>query len=340
MRSRGFAIWILGLVLLLTAACTASRPPTPTPPPASDGGAAEATQPPTPSPTPSPTETQEQVVSEETATPETIEITTLTPAAEETSTPESTPADEAATEQTGEATAEQEAFMQDVQELQTMFQELAEKYPDGFDGRLIARADFVGMPGIEGLARAGFWVLDDTLKSFDPSMGMWAAFQRFFKDHPDAILVYEMESQRPVWCREKWNDFSCQFADHPVHFVGWASWRRAQLALGGGMPLDEQTAGLSKRAKDWEDIGLTSGSLPSWHRDQQGYPTNWSMRVYVLYNERAIPLFGLEGKIWYSMPYGEGKVILDGDLTIIAAGELPALDEDIQWAIIKTYASR
>jgi len=59
MRSRGFAIWILGLVLLVTAACTASRPPTPTPPPASDGGAAEATPPSTPTPDPSPTETLE-----------------------------------------------------------------------------------------------------------------------------------------------------------------------------------------------------------------------------------------------------------------------------------------
>ena len=63
MRSRGFAIWILGLALLVTAACTASRPPTPTPPPASAGGAAEATQRPThtatlpPTATPTPTET-------------------------------------------------------------------------------------------------------------------------------------------------------------------------------------------------------------------------------------------------------------------------------------------
>ena len=76
MRSRGFAMWILGLALLLTAACTASRPPTPTPPPASEGGAAEATQPPTPTPEPSPTETPEP---------------TPTPTEKPTRTPELTP---------------------------------------------------------------------------------------------------------------------------------------------------------------------------------------------------------------------------------------------------------
>jgi len=107
MRSRGFAMWVLGLVLLLaTAACTASRPPTPTPPPASDGGAAEATQRHTRTATSPPTATQEQVDVEGTATPATIEITTLTPAEEDSPTPESTPADKTATEQADEATAE------------------------------------------------------------------------------------------------------------------------------------------------------------------------------------------------------------------------------------------
>ncbi len=112
MRSRGFAMWILGLVLLLTAACTASRPPTPTPPPASDGGAAEATQPSTPThtatlpPTATAPATPEQADAEGTATPGTAEDTTLTPAVEDSPTPESTPADKTATEQADEATPE------------------------------------------------------------------------------------------------------------------------------------------------------------------------------------------------------------------------------------------
>ena len=267
-----------------------------------------------------------------TATPTFTPTPTVTPTPKPSQTP--TP------NITATAKAEQEAFMQDVQELRAMFQELAEQYPDGFDGRLIARADFVGMPGIEGLARAGFWVLDDTLKSFDPSMGLWAAFQRFFKDHPDATLVYVMRTDRAVWCKEKWNDFSCQFAGHPVHFAGWLSWKRAQLALGGGLALDEQTAALSRKAKDWIDNGLTGGTLPSWHRDQQGYPTNWKMQVYVFHGGGAIPLFGLEGNTWDAAPYGEGKSLLKGKLNIISAADLPELDAAIQQAIIETYESR
>ena len=62
MCNRGWTmrIWMFGLaLLLLTAACTASRPPTPTPPPASEGGAAKTAPPPTPTPEPSPTATLE-----------------------------------------------------------------------------------------------------------------------------------------------------------------------------------------------------------------------------------------------------------------------------------------
>jgi len=198
--------WMFGLaLLLLTAACTASRPPTPTPPPASDGGNAEATRPSMPSPTPSPT-----------ATPEPSPTPTPTGTPDLTATAQAEQVAATATAQAEQEQAEEQLW-QEIEELKQAFEE---GYPYTLEEPYQLRVDVGRSPEmvIAGLVTQEF----QFVKIGDQSL--WDRLNEIGRLAEQAGYRMELHVDGTVYLHEDGG------AKYPIHLEDWvAKSRRKRL---------------------------------------------------------------------------------------------------------------
>ena len=291
-------VMLLGLVALALLSGCADAAPTP----AEAMREAEAAVPaavtvtaadlrPTPTPTPEPT-----------ATP------TPTP----TPTPEATPTPDA------EAKAQQ-----DLQELQQAFAQIVEQYPEGYTETFGVRGHHTMLGGELGLGRAIYAVVEDIIQALDPSLELWSQYQLYLRKHPDSKLVIVFETNRAVWCRDKWLESTCQFTEQPIKAVAIAEWFAGRPIVRKAYALNPYTEQVAKQADDWL-VELISGSLPFWERDRKGYWTEWQAAIFVANKSGEVkPLVGFQGKT-RSIGANEGDGILEGSFQIFVPKEVDA----------------
>ncbi len=291
MRSRGLAMWILGLALLVTAACTASRPPTPTPPPASDGGAAEATRPSTPSPTPSPTETQKP---------------SPTPTLDLTATEQAQQAAATATAQAQIIEARQ-AEKEHIAAIQQIFTHYHEMYPNGYPGGMDISFHAVGGKG--GFAKSLWTLVRNTDELFQalssqgtpevstptPLNSLIERITSLLKTNPDGRLVIVYKGRNVVYCPG--SPLTCRFYGGPASVAAVYKYREGfwDPFIIDVVGLDQNSQNLLDRAGGWSPFRLTAGTLPTDKKLRNQHPAYWEKQIYWFDGENLIHLGGIAG---------------------------------------------
>ena len=109
--------------------------------------------------------------------------------------------------------------------------------------------------------------------------------------------------------------------------------------------MDEQTARLAKRAKDWPSAGSLWGDLGfGTHSQRNGLPTDWSMDAYIIDagSMRVFPLGGFRGEdVALIRVHREGRggwYETDGTVFILDGEQLPPLDTEKAFDLL--YALR
>ncbi len=299
MRSRGFAMWVLGLVLLATAACTAARPPTPTPPPASDGGAAEATQPSTPTHTATlpPTATQEP-----------------TPTPEPTRTPDFT-ATEQAQQAAATATAQaqiieaRQAEKEHIAAIQQIFTHFHEMYPNGYPGGMDVSFHAVGGKG--GFAKS-LWNLvrniDELFQSLSsqgtpeastptPPDSLVERITSLLKTNPDGRLVIVYKGRNVDYCPDTGNMTTCRLYGGPASVAAVYKYREGfwDPFIVDIRGLDQGGDFLLENGASWAPWDLTAGTLPTDKKLRNQRPAYWEEQIYWFDGENLIHLGGIAG---------------------------------------------
>jgi len=294
MRSRGFAKWILGLALLLvTAACTASRPPTPTPPPASDGGAAEATPPPTPSPTPSPTATQKP---------------SPTPTPNLTATEQAQQVAATATAQAQIIEARQ-AEKEHIAAIQQIFTHYHEMYPNGYPGGMDVTYLADSGEGKGPFAKA-LWKM--VRRDFDyffhnlasqgtPEATPYESLEQHLKallqNNPDGRLILVFEGTNTVYCPTVGDMTTCRFYGAPARVAAIFKYREGfpDPYIVDVVGLDQGGEFLVENGHSWAPYDFAGGTLPTDFKLWNQRPAYWEERIYWYDGEKLIPLGGIAG---------------------------------------------
>ena len=273
---RGLGIVLAATVLL--AACTASRPPTPTPPPALAGGAAEATQRPTHTATLPPTATQEP---SPTPTPN----LTATEQAQQVAA-------------TATAQAEREQILAQIRHFQQAFEQLAEKYPDGYSGENL-KVSYWSKDGEAGLGLTLWPTFSNLIQDFDPEGKILSPdeIRDFLKQHPDARLILAFRGTNAIYCPNASSPMSCRFypGQGTVVTVLRYNDRFSMIQVENLQPLDEGgEVLLQTRAAAPSDF--LGGTLPTKQRDEFRRWAEWQIEGYWLLEDKIEPVGGFKGR--------------------------------------------
>jgi len=311
MRRSGWTMrtWMFGLaLLLLTAACTASRPPTPTPPPASDGGDAKAAQRPTPTPKPSPTATQK---------PSPTPDFTATAQAEQVAA-------------TATAQAEQEQTLAQIRHFQQAFEQLAEKYPGGYSGENL-KVSYQFKDGEAALGLALWPTFSNLIQTFDSKGYILSStmIKEFLKQNPNTRFIVAFRGTNTIIYPRN-EPMSAYFHSSPgsVAVALFYNERFSMIQVGRMIPLDIEGQELLKTraSAPWALLG---GTLPTKQQVAYRRWTDWQIEGYLLLPDGTLsPIGGFVGHTkWSKKSEKSGYGYLEGWVKVLTPEKVELLPD-------------
>jgi len=219
-----------------------------------------------------------------------------------------------------------------IRHFQQAFEQLAEKYPDGYSGENLKVSYRAGRDGEMALGFVLWPTFSNFIQNFDPEGKILSPdeIRDFLKQHPDARLILAFRGTNVVYFKRPNKPMSTRFYPNPASWIAVFSYdsRFSQMRVEELVPLDEGGELLLK-TQDAVPWTLVGGTLPTKQQNAYRRWTDWQIEGCLLLSDNTLsPIGGFVGHTkWSKKSEKSGYGDLDGWVKVLTPEKMELLSD-------------